>query len=112
MSKESRAASQRKYYLKNISKYRSYSRKYLLRSKYGISQEYYEILYDHQKGACKICQEFTKLLHVDHDHNTGKIRGLLCSNCNRGLGLLGDSKEVLINAIKYLNADTDHFPSS
>jgi len=43
-----------------------------------------------------------KVLCVDHDHNTGKIRGLLCNTCNRALGLLKDNKQLLINALKYL----------
>ncbi len=56
-----------------------------------------------QEGKCKGCdKESNRTLNVDHDHETGKIRGLLCGNCNRGIGLLGDNIETLQNLIKYL----------
>lgn len=81
-----------------------------LRRNYGITvDEYDEMLYK-QNGVCKICGGIEtssnkwgiKRLAVDHNHDTGKVRGLLCNNCNRGLGLLKDSTELLSNAIKYL----------
>lgn len=75
-----------------------------LKSKYGISKEESDILYRNQKGHCLICNNFfyRNKLVVDHNHKTGKVRGLLCSPCNRGIGLLRDDANVLINAIKYL----------
>lgn len=60
-----------------------------------------------QEGVCAICgkpetKPNAKYLAVDHNHETGVIRGLLCNNCNRALGLLGDNVETLQNAINYL----------
>ena len=57
-----------------------------------------------QNNKCKICNNiFDKAPHVDHCHTTGKIRGMLCKNCNLGIGNLQDSVDVLQNAINYLN---------
>lgn len=68
--------------------------------------ETYKHLFDLQGGVCAICQspENGRYAHlsVDHDHDTGKIRGLLCNNCNRGIGLLKDDPKILEQAKKYL----------
>jgi len=74
---------------------------------YGITDEEYEELAAQQGWACWICGEKAgkgpgKKLHVDHNHKTGKVRGLLCSSCNGGLGSLHDSMELLKRAIEYL----------
>lgn len=76
---------------------------YLLRE-YGISLEEYNILYDEQNGLCAICEreQLGKSLAVDHCHNSGEIRGLLCEDCNRALGMFRDDTNVLYRAIKYL----------
>ena len=71
--------------------------------RYGISLEEYNQLYAMQNGLCKICEQ-QKDLHVDHDHKTGVVRGLLCTDCNKGLGLMRDDIIILSNAIKYLSA--------
>jgi hypothetical protein len=59
-----------------------------------------------QNGLCAICKKTetgkTSNLCVDHCHKTGKVRGLLCNNCNKGLGLFKDNPEVLLNASAYL----------
>lgn len=81
-----------------------------LKRNYGITLKEYTFLYKKQEGKCAICKREgfslkdtieTKLV-VDHDHLSGKVRGLLCPNCNRALGLFKDSKEYLQNAIEYL----------
>lgn len=78
-----------------------------LQQKYGITQSEYEILFLHQDGLCAICQcEADKLL-VDHDHSTGKIRGLLCDECNKALGLLRDNPEYVLRAANYLKAHAE-----
>lgn len=83
-------------------------KKYSLK-KYGISIEEYDRMVESQKGLCKICNSFEPnrkgRLCVDHDHDTGKIRGLLCDKCNRAMGLFGDSQENLQKAIEYLKAN-------
>ena len=73
--------------------------------KYGISPEQYYELYKAQNGKCMICGkelENGKYLDVDHDKNTGAIRGLLCNSCNKGLGMFREDTEIMKNAIKYL----------
>jgi hypothetical protein len=87
---------------------RSYGRqrKAHLMDKYGISDRDYSLLMESQRGVCKICSKICasgRALSVDHDHATGRVRGLLCGKCNAGLGLFMDSKTNLELAIKYLN---------
>jgi hypothetical protein len=71
----------------------------------GILETYQEI-FEAQGGVCAICAspENGRYVHlsVDHNHDTGKIRGLLCNNCNRGIGLLKDDPKILEQAKKYL----------
>ena len=71
---------------------------------YGITKEQSVELLRQQDSKCAICLEHITLANcdVDHSHTTGKVRGLLCPKCNRGIGLLGDSTDNLIRAIKYL----------
>ena len=78
---------------------------YYLNKYYGITYEEWKLLYESQAGLCAICKRAfngDKDTHVDHNHVTGKIRGLLCSNCNSGMGLLGDDIPRLEAAISYL----------
>lgn len=82
-----------------------------LRNAFGISLAEYGQMLVAQGGKCAICdQEETatrsgsvKALQVDHDHKTGKVRGLLCSDCNTGIGKMKENREALIAAIKYLD---------
>jgi hypothetical protein len=79
-------------------------RKYLI-SSYGLTVEEYQKLLNKQNNACAICKTTDwgrPSPSIDHCHTTGKVRGLLCNNCNRAIGLLKDNKEILKNAIKYL----------
>ena len=76
--------------------------------KYNITPKDYENILRKQDGKCAICgssesqKDGTKRFFVDHNHNTGKVRGLLCSKCNFGIGQFNDDVELLKNAIKYL----------
>jgi len=74
---------------------------------YGITFEAYEKMLAAQGGKCAICSKDTpsartKFFSVDHCHKTGKVRGLLCTSCNRGLGFFNDSPSALEAAAKYL----------
>ena len=79
-----------------------------LRSRYGIDAEIYGAILAMQGGCCAICRADAKqigeTLAVDHNHETGKVRGLLCSKCNRMLGCAIDRPEVLRAGADYLNA--------
>ena len=85
-----------------------------LKSTFGITLEEFEELKHKQKHKCLICERHEDDFHskttagviksfvVDHNHDTGEVRGLLCSECNVGLGFLQDSPKILQNAINYL----------
>lgn len=78
-----------------------------LPSRYGITKDEYRLLYFQQAGVCAICHkpertERNTLLSVDHDHVTNRVRGLLCSQCNRAIGLLQDDPQVLRAAARYI----------
>jgi hypothetical protein len=96
--------SSRKY--KYIPGTKEYVRNTYLLSVYKISLEDYNNLLIEQNFSCVICKEhmskFKKNLSVDHDHKTGKVRGLLCEHCNHGLGKFKDDTNILKEAIKYL----------
>ena len=78
--------------------------------KHGLSLEEYGQLWIEQEGVCGICRckyiptkpKIRECLHIDHDHLTGKIRGLLCPSCNIGLGAFKDNPTYLKSAIQYL----------
>jgi hypothetical protein len=69
---------------------------------YPIPKPEYEKLYNLQNGCCKICGEHRDRLQVDHDHDTGKVRGLLCNTCNTGIGMLKDKPKNFNKAYEYL----------
>ncbi len=76
-----------------------------LKYHYGITLELYNEFLASQNGLCAICHKTCisgRKLAVDHDHDTNKIRGLLCSKCNTGIGLFEDNVILLENAIAYL----------
>lgn len=78
-----------------------------LRSTYGLSLEKYEALLASQDGKCAICRENPRKgrgngLYVDHDHSTGRVRGILCHDCNLALGALRDRIDLFEAAVAYL----------
>ena len=70
---------------------------------YGISVEDVDAMLASQHGVCAICQT-APAIHVDHDHQTDKVRGLLCFRCNAALGQLGDDPLVLRRAARYVES--------
>lgn len=103
-----RRVPQQKYCSKNCRQ--NYS--YFIRV-YGITKDEVQKIADKQGGVCAICntEGFTMATYhknklcVDHCHTTGKVRGLLCHNCNRALGLLQDNTDNLKRAIEYLKEE-------
>jgi len=83
------------------------TREYHLRHRYGIGQTDVNFMLAMQGDACAICRA-PDPQHVDHDHRTGQVRGILCFNCNGGLGQFRDNPEFLAGAIKYLKGTTWH----
>lgn len=87
---------------------RQSKRAYYMRRLYGVTIEWYEQTLENQGGRCAICgsedhrRKKVKYFAVDHDHETGEARGLLCHPCNVGLGQLQDSTKILESAIHYL----------
>lgn len=82
-----------------------------LLKQYGVTEQRYQEMFDAQNGVCAICEnpEMDKYangtirdLSVDHCHNTGKVRGLLCNKCNNAIGKFKDDTEILKRAINYL----------
>jgi hypothetical protein len=89
----------------------TYVRERNYRKVYGIEPEVVYEMFDHQGGQCALCGfEFSwdadksSTPHVDHCHTTGRVRGLLCHNCNHGLGHFKDDPELLVRAIDYLRS--------
>ena len=72
-------------------------------NKYGLDENSYNDLAKDQGFKCLICDELCDKLVVDHDHVSGRVRGLLCTNCNVGLGHFRDSVITLSKAIDYIN---------
>jgi hypothetical protein len=116
-------------YKENPEKYRAHvkayrarrpwaKREYEWKLKYGISRADYDRMLLEQGGGCAICgatpsdptRPRDKVLHVDHDHVTGVVRGLLCNQHNRALGLFADDPELLQRAIGYLAASRYWLP--
>ncbi len=90
-------------------------RKWHFKKLYGITVEEYDALLARQGGVCAICGQGEPNAHgrtgkqfklsVDHCHDSGRIRGLLCQKCNRAIGLLGDDVNLLHKAIDYLERE-------
>lgn len=85
-------------------KYKDIIRTSGLKHRFGITSDDYWKMSESQDHLCYICKTKgnSKFLHVDHDHKTNEIRGLLCKNCNHGLGNFKDNIQLLKNAIEYL----------
>ncbi len=82
------------------------SRTYHLTRRYGISAEEFDVMFAGQSGLCAVCMS-APAEHVDHDHETGRVRQLLCFNCNGGLGQFKDDPTVLRAAATYVERHRD-----
>lgn len=78
------------------------TRHYHYRQRYGIGRDDIERMKESQGGMCAICRR-GEATQVDHDHRTGKVRGILCPNCNAGLGALRDDPRLIYQAVDYLS---------
>lgn len=110
---EKRRAQKQIYYLQNKARFAERARKYnftgvrrniRLKTRYGITQSDYLEMYKLQNGLCAICHKWFEKLCIDHCHKSGRIRSLLCFNCNTGLGNFKDDLGNLISAVDYLSS--------
>lgn len=92
----------------SAAKYKAMRRWTRIKTRYGLTQTDFQAMMLNQNDQCVICTvSFDEQPpHIDHCHKTGKIRGLLCSQCNRGIGQLRDDPEVLLAAAAYLSQIT------
>ena len=121
ITKEKRKEYHKRAYQKNRKKWLRYAKQYRqnnrekvrisllkghLQYRYDITLDEYNKLFIQQNGCCVLCGkhqfEMKRRLAVDHNHITGKVRGLLCNKCNNGLGCFNDSAELMFKAINYL----------
>lgn len=94
----------RLYHISHKNEIHKRLRKYRYSKEYNITLEQYNNMLLAQNGVCAICgQKGERMLCVDHDHTTGKVRGLLCDLCNRGLGFFKENTNIIIKALVYLN---------
>jgi hypothetical protein len=103
----------KKHYEQNREHYKQYAsrrnrmrpderRSIHLKRMYGITNTIYEAMYEAQDGRCGICSEPHRRLVVDHDHDSGRVRGLLCRKCNAAIGQLKDNPVLLRRALSWL----------
>lgn len=91
---------------KKQEQYRQTKRTTILKNRYGITEADYDLIFKKQNGCCAICgvdyTNSSRNLDVDHCHETKIVRGLLCNNCNRGIGHLQDDPIIINKALDYL----------
>jgi hypothetical protein len=97
----------RNYRLKRLEEDPNFDRRRELKKKYKISLEEWDALFISQNKVCAICLDTEPRSrhgqwHTDHDHISGKVRGILCHNCNTAMGSLKEDKTILLNMIGYL----------
>lgn len=105
--RQSRRDATKKWRENNLEQSKFFARRTHIMRKFGLTIKQYDNMLAKQNGVCAICQNVCNTgnaLAVDHDHATGKIRSLLCKNCNTAIGLLREDVEVMSKAINYLNS--------
>jgi hypothetical protein len=107
-SKEDQRAAQKRWREANRERHAAQTRAAKLMQKYGLTIADFDALLESQGHRCAICPSTVPggrgAWHVDHDHQTGKVRGLLCSHCNRALGMFKDDPEALRAAANYVES--------
>jgi hypothetical protein len=93
----------RKWKAAHPDKVRAYNHKHRLKRRYGITDGCDQLLAT-QGGVCAVCGR-ERLLEVDHNHTTGKVRGMLCRRCNMGLGCFEDDAILLRKAVDFIDRD-------
>jgi hypothetical protein len=104
----------REFYVENYTNRREKHNNDRMFRKYGITREEFDVMSEAQGGLCTICQRppiGKTRLSVDHCHKTLRVRGLLCDQCNTGLGMFQDNPEVLAAAITYLALSASALPT-
>lgn len=89
---------------------RANTRRAWMKYRYGIVPEEYDAILQSQGGVCAICKRVNSLgrLHIDHCHTTGRVRGLLCHNCNKAIGHLKESIDNALSLIAYLRQSKEN----
>ena len=100
-TKESRAIAHKRWRERNPDRHKRHKRNGVLK-KYGITVEDYDQLLLSQEGKCACCKQHITKGHVDHNHATKQVRGILCPQCNTGLGMFNDDIDRLKMAVRYL----------
>lgn len=110
---EARRAYHKAYRATHAKQSSDYKRNAKLKNRYGITSEEWEDLFNAQGRACALCHvsegpnDIRAQWHTDHSHETGKVRGILCSTCNRGLGQFKDDPELMRRAALYVERGGD-----
>ena len=90
----------------NLNRNKNYYKAHRLKIKYNLSQEEYDLKLKEQNYSCAICDihkdDYSKEFSVDHCHKTGKVRSLLCTQCNSGIGFFRENITVMKKAIQYI----------
>lgn len=95
------------WYQKNRARGIFNAKRYTLKRRYGMTQQDWDDMLISQQGRCALCDSQMlrkKEPHIDHDHETNRVRGMLCFTCNTGLGALGDNAAGLRRALAYVEA--------
>lgn len=85
-------------------KFKQYQKNFGRFKRHGITKIVYNEMYDKQNGKCYICENTYDNLYIDHNHNTGEVRKLLCRDCNSALGLIKENKKTINNMKKYIES--------
>lgn len=91
--------------LSQTERYKTRKRASLYKVKYGITLEQYDKMFSRQSGTCAICLSINpsgRRLHIDHNHKTGRVRGLLCYRCNAAIGYAREDRNIISEIFRYL----------